>query len=76
MKGTRKERIEKVLDILRENNGEMEFKDIYGEMALTYGLTKRTFSSYLDALKAAGKIDYPEIVLIAREDEFVIKLKT
>lgn len=74
MKGTRLERIKEVLRILEENKGEMKFKQLYGKIALTYGVSKKTFWDYLDSLKAADKIDYPGIFLFDKENEIEIKL--
>ena len=36
-------RLNEILALLKENNGEMKFKDLYGKMALKYDITKRTF---------------------------------
>lgn len=75
MKGTRLQRINELLRILTENKGQMTFKQLYGKMALTYGITSKTFWGYLETLKTADKIDYPGIFLFDHEDEIEIKLK-
>lgn len=74
MKGTRLERINEVLRILKANNGKMTFKQLYGKMALTYGITSKTFWGYLKTLKTASKIDYPSVLLFDKEVEIEIKL--
>ena len=63
------ERLQEILTILSDNGGTLTFGKLYGKMALKYGTTKRTFDSYLEALKLAEKIDYKEIVLIGKENE-------
>jgi len=54
----------------------VKFSDFHGEFALKYGITERTFWSYLEALKNADKIDYPTVWLIpiSGEDDRSIKL--
>jgi hypothetical protein len=56
-------RLQEILQILRERGGEAKFSSLYGEFALKYGTTERTFWSYLEALKNAGKIDYPAVLI-------------
>ena len=74
MKGTRLQRINELLRILTENKGQMTFKQLYGKMALTYGISRKTFWDYLETLKTADKIDYPSVFLFDKEDEIEIKL--
>jgi hypothetical protein len=72
----RQRRLQEILSFLREKGGEVKFSDLYGEFAVKYGITERTFWSYLEALKNAGKIDYPTVWLkpISGEDDRPIKL--
>ena len=67
MKGTRPQRISEILRILAENNGEMMPGQLYRRMARVYGISFKTFWNYLEALKAAGKVDYPVRLLKAEE---------
>jgi len=55
----RKERMQDVLTILREHEGKMPFQKLFGAMSEKHSITKNTFWSYLEALKASKKIDYP-----------------
>jgi len=76
--GTSKSRIERlneILTTLKKNEGEATFGELYGHFAVSYGTTKRTFWSYLEVLKIAGKIDYPDIIVSAKEDETRIVLE-
>ena len=68
MKGTRPHRISEILRILAENNGEMMPRQLYRKMARVYGISFKTFWNYLEALKEAGKIDYP-IRLLGKVEE-------
>lgn len=74
---TPKARIQKlneILEILESNNGRMPFKKLYGNLALKYGTTENTLWSYLEALKAAGKIDYSNCVQIGKDfDVWLVK---
>jgi hypothetical protein len=72
----RQRRLQEILRILRERGWRSEVQRPYGEFALKYGITERTFWSYLEALKNAGKIDYPTVWLIpiSGEDDRPIKL--
>jgi transposase len=72
----RQRRLQEILSFLRERGGEVKFSDLYGEFTPKYGITERTFWSYLKALKNAGKIDYPIVWLIpiSGEDDRPIKL--
>jgi hypothetical protein len=54
-------RLQEILQFLKDKGGEVEFSALYGEFALKYGVTEKTFWSYLEVLKSAGKIDYPPI---------------
>ena len=68
---TRLERLNRILELLKANKGKMAFKELYGNFALE--VTLRTFWGYLDTLRLAGKISYPEIYLANREEEIEIK---
>ena len=59
----RREKQYEILELLSRHNGKMTFGKLFGLLALNYGTTKKTFWSYLDALKAAEKIDYAETYL-------------
>ncbi len=48
-----------LLDILKEHGGPIPFTELFGAMSAKLGTTKNTLWSYLEALKAEGKIDYP-----------------
>lgn len=54
----RKEKLNEILDMLRENNGKTTFGKLFGRFAMEYGTSERTFWDYLETLKMAGKIDY------------------
>jgi len=71
---SRLQRLNEILETLKKNGGEVTFGQLYGEMALKYGVTKSTFWNYLETLKMAGKIDYPEIYLTHQEPHIKIKL--
>ncbi|MEM2546506.1 MAG: hypothetical protein QXM37_02635 [Candidatus Bathyarchaeia archaeon] len=71
---TRIQRLNEIVEILKRNGGKATFGKLYGEMALKYGTRKNTFWEYLEALKMAGKIDYPEIFPSHQESEIEIKL--
>jgi len=71
---TRKERVDDILQILRDKNGEAKSRYVFSLMFQRYSLTKKTFWSYLEDLKTAGKIDYPGICMIGQEDEMIVKL--
>ena len=62
------------MQILKEKDGKARFGFVYGRLAITYDLTKKTLWDYLDALKAAGKIDYDQIYITGQENEVNIKL--
>ena len=70
----RTRKLQEILKILSENEGKMSFGELYGKIAMKYGTTKRTFDSYLEALKLAKKIDYPEIYIIWKEKDQIITL--
>ena len=53
------QKLNEILETLEKNKGKMKFRALYGALALKYGTTENTLYSYLDALNAAGKIDYP-----------------
>lgn len=75
--GTPKSRIERlneILDILEKNNGKITFGELFGNFALNYGTTKRTFMSYLETLKLTGKISYSEKILFHKKNETIIEL--
>jgi len=70
----RVKRLNEILEMLKNNGGKSTFGKLYGEMALKYGVSKKTFWSYLEALEYAGKIKYPKIYLSGREHEIEISL--
>lgn len=53
----------------------MTFSQLYGELALKHGITERTFWDYLEALRMAGKIDYPTFYPITAKEQVEITLK-
>lgn len=57
------QKLNEILEILEKNEGKMKFKALYGSLALRYGTTEQTMWSYLNALKAGGKIDYSTVVI-------------
>lgn len=71
---TRLNRLNEILEMLKQNNGKMKFKEIYGRMALNHGVTLRTFWDYLASLKIAGKVDYSEIHVMGRQGDVEIRL--
>jgi len=66
---SRLERMNEILNILRMHRGKMKKSKLYGEISARYGITKKTFDSYLEALKAQGKIDYKTIHSIFEDIE-------
>ncbi|MEM2463645.1 MAG: hypothetical protein QXY07_03065 [Candidatus Bathyarchaeia archaeon] len=62
------------MEMLKQSNGKATFGNLYSQMALKYGVTKTTFWSYLETLKMAGKVDYPEVFQSHLESEIEIKL--
>ncbi|MBA7480404.1 hypothetical protein ES707_15858 [subsurface metagenome] len=73
-KKQRTEKLQEILKLLSENEGKMSYGELYGKIALKYGTTKRTFDSYLEALKLAGKIDYDEVFIAWQENSQIITL--
>jgi hypothetical protein len=71
----REERIEELLQIIKEKEGKAEFGYLFRRMFQKYDLTKDTFRSYLDALRTTGKIDYPVGYVVGMEDCLLITLK-
>lgn len=71
----RKERVNTVLQILKENNGKMAYGKLFGAWTETTSMSKATFDRYLDELKTMEKISYPAITMFGREDEMQITLK-
>ena len=67
----RKERMQSVLTILKENGGSMPFLKLYGAVSEKLGVTKKTFRSYLEALKAQGKINYPAFYMVGAGGEIL-----
>jgi len=49
----RRERMQEILQILKDNGDKAKFKFVYGKLAFKYSITERTFWSYLEALEAA-----------------------
>jgi len=62
--------MQEILQILKDNGGKAKFKFVYGKLAFKYGITERTFWSYLEALEAAQKIRYPTINMIPMGETF------
>jgi len=76
-KSTPKGRIQKlnaIIEILKANGGKITFGKLLSQMDLKYGTTRETLWSYLDTLKNAGKVDFPEIFIIYRENDVEIRL--
>ena len=67
-------RLNEILDTLKENNGKLTFGKLFGHFALNYGTTKRTFMDYLDTLRLTGKISYSEKILFHKRNETIIEL--
>ena len=74
MKMSRKIRMQDVLAILKANGGEMSFMDLLGAMSEKWAITKATFWSYLEALKAEGYIEYPNFYHDIGGPKFNVKL--
>jgi len=68
------ERLDYVLKILKENEGTMTFSELCEKFARTRYTTKKKMWYYLDALKSAKKIDYPEKYPAHREGDVKIVL--
>jgi len=68
------EKLNAILDLLKKHKGIMEFGKLYGQIALKYGTSYRTFWEYLDVLRMAGKIEYPQTHMKAQEEYIEIKL--
>ena len=71
----RQKKLEYVLQILRDKKGEAKFRYVFSLMFQRYSLSKRTFWSYLEDLKTAGKIEYPETFIAVNEDSVLVTLK-
>jgi hypothetical protein len=56
----RKERLNQILETLGENRGEMKNSELMGPLLFEWGCTEGTYWSYLETLRAAGKIGYPQ----------------
>ena len=69
MSRSRLEKMNEILNILKTHGGKMKKSKLYGEMSAKYGITKQTFDSYLEALRAQGKIDYKTIHRIFEDIE-------
>jgi len=54
-------RLNEILEMLKEDGGEVRYAELYGKLALRYGITEQTFNNYLDALEYAGKIERPHL---------------
>jgi hypothetical protein len=67
----RRENLQKVLQLLSENDGKMKFRDLYKEFVLD--VTQKTFWDYLESLRSAGKIEIG-FARIGSEDETEITL--
>ena len=68
------QKLNEILSLLEKNKGKMKFGALYGSLALKYGTTEQTMWSYLNALKAAGKIDYQTVVLKTQDfDVWLVK---
>jgi len=68
------QKLNEILEVLAKNKGKMKFRALYGALALKYGTTEQTMWSYLDALKAAGKVNYSDVVL--KTEDFEVWLVT
>lgn len=53
---SRRERIAELQRIIHEQGPDLNVKEFYGYFALNYGVTFKTFWSYLKALEIANKI--------------------
>jgi hypothetical protein len=51
----RKERLEQIPAILRENGGKLSFDELFEKVALSWGVRKNTLHEYLETLEA-GKV--------------------
>jgi hypothetical protein len=71
MSTKRIEKLEYLLQVLREHGGSMKFPELFNEF-LAIGTTRRTFWEYLHVLRAARKIDYN--TFFAYEEKLEIKL--
>jgi len=74
MSKQRIKKLQEILKLLSENEGKMNFGELYGKIAMKYGTTKQTFWSYLNALDNAELIEAPAIINILTEDRTEIKL--
>jgi hypothetical protein len=69
----RQKKMDDILKILQDKEGEAEFRYVFTLMFQKYSLTKKTLWDYLDALKTSGKIDYPEGYITGQENEILIR---
>lgn len=68
------EKLNAILDLLKKHKGTIKFGKLYGQIALKYGTSYRTFSEYLEVLRMAGKIEYPRTYTRSQEEYVEIKL--
>ncbi len=66
----RKERLELIIQTLRENNGSMLYPELYSHFVMS--VTRRKFWEYLNELRHAKLIEFP--ALFPAENSLVIKL--
>lgn len=61
-KGKVEDKLSRIVEILKANNGKATFKQIYSEM-LKYGVTELELQYYLEILRKSGKINFPDFSL-------------
>ena len=74
--GTTKQRLERlktIPEIINNNGGQITVGELYGQLALEWGITRKTFWDYMEALRAAKKITYPLTWLTQNEDHVILK---
>jgi hypothetical protein len=62
-----------ILEILKRNNGKMMSVPLYTKLAEKYGTMEKTFWGYLSALKAEGKVDYPNNIKTCADFEITME---
>ena len=68
MSREKRERLDEIIGLLRQNDGQLRFSQLYETLAYRYGTAESTVWDYLGVLKAAGRINYQEVGPIFGKD--------
>jgi hypothetical protein len=61
VRGARRERLDEIMWLLRQNDGHLKFSQLHGALGYRYGTTETAVWDCLGELKAAGRVDYQEV---------------